>query len=54
MKLTGLQSQPFSVNLYVLYRYWLNDSKSKFGYEHRGFRLKYRDWDGARLSSRCG
>lgn len=45
MKLTGLQSEPFDVNLYVMYRYWLNDSRSKFGYEHRGFRLKYRDWD---------
>lgn len=25
--------------------YWLNDHVSKFGYEHRGLRLKYRDWD---------
>jgi hypothetical protein len=45
MKMTGLQSEPFNVNLYVFYRYWLNDELSKFGYVHRGFHLKYRDWD---------
>lgn len=45
MKLTGLQSEPFDVNLYVLYGAWLNDKLSKFGYEHRGFSLRYRDWD---------
>lgn len=49
MKLTGLQSQPFDVNLYVFYRYWINQKKSQFGYAHRGFRLRYRDWD----SSEC-
>ena len=45
MKLTGLQSEPFDVNLYVFYSAWLNDKLSKFGYEHRGFRLRHRDWD---------
>lgn len=45
MKLTGLQQQPFDVNLYVFYGKWVNDHLSKFGYEHRGFRRKYRDWD---------
>lgn len=45
MKLTGLQSEPFDVNLYVFYRYWLNDRLSKFGYVHRGFSLRHRDWD---------
>lgn len=45
MKLTGLQSKPFDVNLYVLYRFWLNDKLSKYGYQHRGFALNYRDWD---------
>eukprot|EP00913_Durusdinium_trenchii_P035339 g33069.t1 len=54
MKLTGLQSQPFDVNLYVLYRYWLNDALSKFGYEHRGFRLKYRDWDSPQCEANGG
>ncbi|MBC7855588.1 MAG: DUF2330 domain-containing protein [Pirellulaceae bacterium] len=45
MKLTGLQTKPFDVNLYVLYRFWLNDKLSKYGYRHRGFELTYRDWD---------
>lgn len=45
MKMTGLQSEPFDVNLYVFYRYWLNDRLSKYGFVHRGFRLRYRDWD---------
>jgi hypothetical protein len=45
MKLTGLQKASFDVNLYVFYRYWLNDAINRFGYQHRGFRLRYRDWD---------
>lgn len=45
MKLTGLQSEPFDVNLYVFYRAWLNDKLSQFGYQHRGFHRRYRDWD---------
>ncbi len=45
MKMTGLQSAPFDVNLYVFYRFWLNDKLSQFGYRHRGFTLNYRDWD---------
>ena len=45
MKMTGLQSQPFDVNLYVFYGAWLNDRINRFGYIHRGFRLHYRDWD---------
>lgn len=45
MKLTGLQSEPFDVNLYVFYRFWLNDRLNKFGYAHRGFRLNFRDYD---------
>ncbi len=45
MKMTGLQSDPFDVNLYVFYRAWINDKLSPFGYEHRGFRRQYRDWD---------
>jgi len=54
MKLTGLQSAPFDVNLYVLYRYWLNDHLSKFGYEHRGFQLNYRDWDSPECEANAG
>ncbi len=45
MKLTGLQSKPFNVNLYVFFRFWLNDDLNKFGYTHRGFQLYHRDWD---------
>ena len=45
MKMTGLQSEPFHVNLYVFYRYWLNDKLNKYGYVHRGFHLNYRDMD---------
>lgn len=45
MKLTGLQKGRFDVNLYVLHRYWLNDKLTKYGYEHRGFKRTYRDWD---------
>jgi len=45
MKLTGLQSKPFDVNLYVFYRFWINDKLSRFGFRHRGFHLEHRDWD---------
>lgn len=45
MKLTGLQSEPFDVNLYVFYKAWLNDDLNQFGYTHRGFSLYHRDWD---------
>ncbi len=54
MKLTGLQSAPFDVNLYVFYRAWLNDRLSQFGYRHRGFQLKYRDWDSPRCEPNGG
>ena len=45
MKMTGLQSAPFDVNLYVFYPAWINDKLNRFGFIHRGFRLQYRDWD---------
>jgi hypothetical protein len=45
MKMTGLQKDPFDVNLYVFYGAWLNDEINQYGYTHRGFRLNYRDWD---------
>lgn len=45
MKLTGLQNDPFDVNLYVFYRYWINGRLSKYGYTHRGFHMRHRDWD---------
>lgn len=54
MKLTGLQQQPFDVNLYVFYGKWVNDKLSKFGYENRGFRLRYRDWDSPKCEPNAG
>ena len=54
MKLTGLQQDRFDVNLYVFYGAWLNDHINKFGYEHRGFRRKYRDWDTAECEPNAG
>ena len=54
MKMTGLQSAPFTVNLYVFYGAWINDRLSKFGYTHRGFRLRYRDWDSPRCKANAG
>ncbi|MEX2188588.1 MAG: DUF2330 domain-containing protein [Pirellulales bacterium] len=45
MRMTGLQSEPFDVNLYVFYRYWINERRGPFGYVHRGMELNYRDWD---------
>lgn len=54
MKMTGLQYKPFDVNLYVFYRAWLNDRINRYGYEHRGFRLNYRDWDSPRCRPNAG
>ena len=54
MRMTGLQSQPFDVNLYVFYDAWLNDRLSKYGYIHRGLRLHYRDWDTRTCKANAG
>jgi hypothetical protein len=54
MKMTGLQTKPFDVNLYVFYRFWINDRVSKFGYVHRGFQLRYRDWDSSESEPDAG
>jgi len=45
MKMTGLQTAPFNVNLNVFYKAWLNDRLNRYGYVNRGFRLRFRDWD---------
>ncbi|MHC4601204.1 MAG: DUF2330 domain-containing protein, partial [Planctomycetota bacterium] len=45
MKMTGLQTAPFDVNLYVFYRFWINKDLNRFGFVHRDFHLAYRDWD---------
>jgi len=54
MKLTSLQTDPFDVNLYVFYGAWLNDNISQFGYEHRGFHLRHRDWDTKACEANAG
>jgi hypothetical protein len=54
MKMTGLQSEPFDVNLYVFYGAWLNGDLNRFGYEHRGFQLKHRDWDTNQCKANAG
>ena len=54
MMLTGLQEEPFDVNLYVFYDKWLNDKLSPYGYVHRGFQLRYRDWDTRECEANAG
>jgi len=54
MKITGLQKESFDINLYVLYRFWLNDRLSKYGYLHRGFSRNYRDWDSPKCVANGG
>lgn len=54
MKMTGMQADPFNVNLYVFYGKWINDSLNRFGYVHRGFHLKHRDWDSAECTPNAG
>jgi hypothetical protein len=54
MKMTGLQDERFDVNLYIFYGAWINDRINKFGYVHRGFRLRYRDWDSRQCKPNAG
>ncbi len=54
MRLTGLQSSRFDVNLYVLYGKWLNDRLNGFGYAHRGFTLSWRDYDSPQCEPNAG
>jgi hypothetical protein len=54
MRMTGLQDASFDVNLYVFYGAWLNDHLNSYGYEHRGFRLRHRDWDTPRCEANAG
>ena len=54
MKMTGLQTMPFDVNLYVFDRFWINDKRSRHGYVNRGFSLKYRDWDSPQCEPNAG
>jgi hypothetical protein len=54
MRLTGLQNEPFDVNLYVFYDKWINDKLNEFGYTQRGFELKWRDYDSRRCTPNAG
>jgi hypothetical protein len=54
MKMSSLQKQPFNVNLYVFYQWWLNDKLNQYGYEHRGFHRLYRDWDSPQCKPDAG
>ena len=54
MKMTGLQKERFDVNLYVFYKAWLNDHLSGYGYEHRGFERRWRDYDSQQCKANAG
>mgnify|MGYP001825244201 CR=1 FL=1 len=54
MRLTGLQSERFDVNLYIFYGAWLNDRINGHGYVHRGFELNWRDYDSKRCKPNAG
>jgi len=54
MRLTGLQEDRFDVNLHVFYRAWLNDRLNGFGYRHRGFDLRWRDYDSKACKPNAG
>jgi len=54
MKMTSLQKEPFGVNLYVFYRFWLNDNLNQYGYGMHDFRCVHRDGDGPRCKPDAG
>ena len=54
MRLTGLQEERFDINLYVFYDKWINDRLSPYGYVHRDFRLRWRDYDSPECISNAG
>jgi len=54
MRMTGLQDEAFDVNLYVFYDKWVNDRLSKYGYAHRGFNLRWRDYDSKACKKNAG
>lgn len=54
MKMTGLQEEDFDVNLYIFYRAWLNDHINRYGFEHRGFNLYWRDYDSPACKANAG
>ncbi len=54
MRLTGLQEARFDVNLHVFYEKWINDRLSPYGYQHRGFRRQWRDFDSQECEPNAG
>lgn len=54
MKMTGLQSEPFDVNLYVFRPSWINDKLNRYGFAHRGFQLVWRDYDSKACKANAG
>ncbi len=54
MKLTGLQDESFDINLYLFDAAWINDHLNQFGYEHRGFRRVFRDFDSPQCEPNAG
>lgn len=54
MRLTGLQEEPFDINLYIFYNKWVNDRLSPFGFVHRGFQLRWRDYDSRECKANAG
>jgi hypothetical protein len=54
MRLTGLQEERFDINLYVFYDKWVNDRLSPYGYVHRNFRLRWRDYDSRECLANAG
>lgn len=54
MRMTGLQTENFDVNLYIFYDAWVNDRLSKYGYIHRGFERRWRDYDSKACKPNAG
>lgn len=54
MRLTGLQEERFDINIYVFYDKWVNDRLSPYGFVHRDFRLRWRDYDSRECIANAG
>ena len=54
MRLTGLQEERFDITLYVFYDKWVNDRLSPYGFVHRDFRLRWRDYDSRECIANAG
>ena len=54
MRMTGLQKSHFDINLYVFYDKWVNDKLSRYGFVHRGFHLRWRDYDSPACTPNAG